>query len=223
MKLAEIQRRFQTALIQNDLDGIRNEIANKTDQRMVVYQTSYENRLFESLRDDFLELQSAVGEREFQELLQTFIANHPSRSATLFGYSEQFVRCLIEQNSPLAHLAIREWAGLRVRQRVETSFLELSADQIQTRIHELTLQRNRASELVHDDHQGAFVLVWKKLGDVFELEISAEEARVLELTPFSRTNLVEWANRVMQSGISGETLKSILSEWTRDKIIGMVE
>lgn len=223
MKLAEIQRAFLSALTKNQAEEIRAQLTRPNDQRIEIYRTSYELRLIESLLEDFSELQSTMSGDDLRALALKFVRDHPSQSPTLYGYSAQFVQWLITQNSPWAELANREWAGLCVRQRVETAFLELSQEQILARLPEIQVQRNHASETVYQLSTQETALIWKRAGDVFEIELSHDEARLLNLIQTNPIGLIELTEQAEQIGLSPHVIQVALTEWTSEKIIGIVE
>lgn len=83
-------------------------------ERLAIYQQGYRARLVECLADDYPALKYALGNEAFETLAQSYIAEHPSESATLNAYGRHMatfcLRAELEAGAFFAELARLEWA-----------------------------------------------------------------------------------------------------------------
>jgi len=83
-------------------------------ERLSIYHDSYRARLVECLADDYPALKYALGEERFEMLAREYIAEHPSRSATLNAYGQHLAtfcrRAFLENTAFIAELARLEWS-----------------------------------------------------------------------------------------------------------------
>lgn len=90
MKLAEIQARFQAALIGGDTSilGLIPDSPREAKEKLLsVYQNAYVIRLVDVLKTDFEKLHAYMGDDLFEKTAQRYLAAHPShyRSARWIG------------------------------------------------------------------------------------------------------------------------------------------
>lgn len=81
--LAEIQEVFQKAVLTGDENILRHICdSSRTDRQVLlgVYKNAYILRLIEVVRGDHPLLAAYLGDDAFEELVRTYIANHPSRT-----------------------------------------------------------------------------------------------------------------------------------------------
>jgi hypothetical protein len=87
--------------------------------RLHIYRYAYRARLIECLRDDYPVLASSLGDAAFETLCHSYIAEHPSRSASLNDFGRDLPN-LCAASAPLEartfyrELAALEWALVEV-------------------------------------------------------------------------------------------------------------
>lgn len=116
MKLADLQRAFQAYLLHGTPD-IGNEIARTAhagaETRLDIYANAYRLRLNDALKKDFPALHRLLGEHEFAQRCQDYLAAHPSRHFSLrhagAHLSGHLAQCGDARASLLAELAQFEW------------------------------------------------------------------------------------------------------------------
>jgi hypothetical protein len=115
--LAELQHSLQDFLL--DKTDKAAQLTLETAQfprqvRLQIYHQAYRLRLIDTLRNDFPALERAVGESEFTQLCNDYIATHPSHHTSLRWLGEKLPAFLRTQQQPvhLCELAEFEWAQI---------------------------------------------------------------------------------------------------------------
>jgi hypothetical protein len=152
MNLLEIQRRFTEALITplNSEEGINErtrrgepmqqvaeEILKPNDrlssvERLEIYSRSYWFRIISSFNEDFVGLRAVLGDKKFDALVETYLADNPSRSFTLRNLGsrlEDWLRANPQYTHPYEQLALDmvrlEWADIEAFDAGEEPTLKL--------------------------------------------------------------------------------------------------
>lgn len=116
--LKNIQKAIQSA-VQAKLDLVKMEDILlerppiSIQQRLAIYQESYEARLEESLSDDFERVQEQLNSpKHFEKIMQAFILQCPSTFRNIAEYSEDFVAFIKKNNPHLYDSALCDWYAL---------------------------------------------------------------------------------------------------------------
>ena len=118
MKLAQLQRAFQSHLLQG-ADAIAGEIAAderfSSALRLGIYTDAYAARLVEALGETFPAVQAALGTNRFARCVSDFARQQPSRFRSVRAYGEDLPQWLASRltgprAAGIADLARFEWA-----------------------------------------------------------------------------------------------------------------
>ncbi len=113
MDLATLQAKFQKAVVDGD-DGVLEDIVDSPKETRTillgVYRNAYSSRLIEILATDYPKLHALLGDEQFAELAQGFVAAHPSQTPNARWFGIRFPAYLAgannyDQNILLAELA----------------------------------------------------------------------------------------------------------------------
>lgn len=113
MDLAALQAKFQKAVVDGD-DGVLEDIVDSPKESRTnllgVYRNAYSSRLIEILATDYPKLHALLGDKQFAELAQGFVAAHPSQTSNARWFGIRFPAYLADatdydQNILLAELA----------------------------------------------------------------------------------------------------------------------
>lgn len=115
MDLAALQARFQQAVVDGD-DDILSELVDspKEDRNVLlgVYRHAYTARLIDFLKTDYPKLYALLGDEQFDELANGYIAAHPSRTPNARWFGDYFPAYLGGQESYDHHMFLSELAAL---------------------------------------------------------------------------------------------------------------
>ena len=169
MTLAETQAQFWEALYGAPVDP--SLVAGP--DRLHVYANMFLFRQVDALRADFPQVAERLGDGRFFELVRAYVREHPSEHPDLGQLGRHFPAFLAKGNPDAAgtfNLARLEWARCEV-------FLEAEAAPIGVDEFARTLR----IQLVPALRLVGRTAVWRKGFEVQEIELSALEARALEL------------------------------------------
>lgn len=116
--LADIQKSFQDALLENKSDFTNLVVHTKapsTKQRVHIYIDGYFARLYEALADNYPQLYKHLGETKFFKLAKIYVKHYPSQSYSIRWFGNK-LSYLIQQESHYknrqnwAELATFDWA-----------------------------------------------------------------------------------------------------------------
>ncbi len=169
--------------------------------RMEVYTQMYFSRISASLQEDFPAVSRALGEENFLSLVADYLQDHPSRFRDLAEVGNSLPKFLQthpqSKNHPyLSDLARLEWAQIEVEREADAEPLgpaglrEIPAENwgdILLRLipaARILRSRHRVLEAWKHSLKGSegseFILVWRNNFKVYSLEISEQEASLLE-------------------------------------------
>lgn len=118
LPLSELQKKFVAALNQTSTDVlnyIQSGLILSAAAHLAIYQGSIKGSLQKTLKDIYPVCHKLVGEEFFLGMIDKYIADHPSRSANLGEYGEQFATFIMHFAPTnvlpyLADVARLEWA-----------------------------------------------------------------------------------------------------------------
>lgn len=171
MTLAETQARFWRALYGDPVDASFVE----GPDRLHVYANMFLFRQVDALRADFPQTAERLGDAKFFEVVRAYVREHPSQHPDLGRLGRRFASFLrgnggFGGGEALADLAALEWARSEVFLEAEAA--PLTADEF---------ARTLRIHLVPALRLSGRTAVWRREFEVREAELSASEARALEL------------------------------------------
>ena len=113
LSLAELQTALQHYLLneKNSVDEFTSETANFSRvERLGIYHEAYRLRLIDALRNDFPALERFVGDDRFIELMDQYIAAHPSQHPSLRWLGKKLPAFLHDSENIQHHIATYELA-----------------------------------------------------------------------------------------------------------------
>lgn len=223
MKLAEIQNLLQDSIRSRSCPlSLSKLIIEKPPlsipRRLEIYQNAYFIRLEESLRADFSETESLLGDDRFGELAISYIEETPSRFRDISEYGAGFPNFLAASAPEAFETAAKDWLHVLSMSspRPENA---LAAEDIQNGAPFL-IQRHPA---VHALPIGPGRLVsYQSAGDVCFVKISAEEAELLDLFG-NALSPNELESLVAKGAVSESLLTNKVSDWLGLSILFCVE
>jgi len=168
MKLADLQASFWRALQGDEVD--RSFVAGP--DRLRVYADMFLFRQVDALREEFPQTAERLGDERFFSLAKGYVRAHPSEDPDLGRLGRHFAAFAeaSEEGPVLGKLPGLEWARSEV-------FLEAEVTPIGAEEFARSLRARPVPAL----RLSGRTAVWRKGFEVQEAELSAEEARALEL------------------------------------------
>lgn len=220
--LRDIQRAIQVAVQSKQNSPVGQSVLLETppisiQQRLKIYQDSYEVRLEESLRDDFELVQAQLSSEEaFDKIIKEFILNHPSRVRNIAEYSEDFT-IFAQKNYPeIYDEALCDWFALMAAKMPDVSKdLVLSVEAIQQ--GQSFCLRVFLSTIVFKSEIKYYTTL-RRQDEIETLEISSDDYKLLQLLskPYSVEGFIEEAQRL---NIQDEVIATKINEWISNQII----
>lgn len=127
--LLDLQLQFSHTLLMkpNDIKSLLNQdCAGCVNTAVDIYKNAYQNRLFDTLRNDYPMLSWLLESEQFNALAAKYIEQHPSSSYSLRSYGEQLSAFLLtetryKQQPYLAELAEFEWQLVDIFDQADTA------------------------------------------------------------------------------------------------------
>jgi hypothetical protein len=111
--LADLQRRFQAALLEGDAVTLALELHDRAAERIAIYQDAYRVRLREALAGNYPQLKKLLGADAFDSIADTFIDAHRATHPSIRWFGSE-LSALLSASFPmqpwLGELAKWEWA-----------------------------------------------------------------------------------------------------------------
>jgi len=114
-QLEELQERLQRAIVEGDeavLTQICDSPREKRDVLLGVYQNAYVHRLLDVLATDFEQLHALLGDEQFGELAQHYIAAYPSQTPNVRWFGARLPQYLSETEKYKATPVLSDLAAL---------------------------------------------------------------------------------------------------------------
>lgn len=115
--LNALQQAFQARLLNHDNSQLQNLVVKtrspSAKQRINVYANGYKIRLIEALSSNYSQLSGYVGQKVFDKIAKTYLAQYPSNFRLIQSFGDKLASFLQEhypQRPVLAELAKFEWA-----------------------------------------------------------------------------------------------------------------
>jgi hypothetical protein len=110
--------------------NIRKSRPISSRKRLQIYQSSYRDKIIQSLQEDFPMLLKALGKRRFVLLLEKYLSQFPSQTWTLATVGQQMPLFLREfspwmEQPELAEIASLDWLSLLTLEAHESHTLDL--------------------------------------------------------------------------------------------------
>ena len=113
--LKELQESFQRAVVEGDNAVLANIVDSPKEKREVllgVYQNAYVLRLVEVLAADYEQLNALLGDEQFGEMAQLYIATHPSQTPNARWFGARLSQFLGDDEKYRATPVLRDLAAL---------------------------------------------------------------------------------------------------------------
>lgn len=220
--LKEIQRAIQVA-VQAKQDTIKMKdilVARppiSVEQRLAIYQDSYQVRLEESLRDDFERVQELLGsEEQFEQIMQDFILQCPSTVRNIAEYSEDFV-LFVQQNRPHLHdSALCDWYALIAEKMPDVSLDRvLSVQEIQQGI---PFHVKAFFSTIPFKSENKYYTTFKKQDEVQIKEISADDYELIQFAVVSQT-VEDFIEKAQNLKLDDAHVAKKINEWITEQVI----
>ena len=217
--LAELQELVQTAVQSGAASAdliqvILERPPISTSQRLQIYRDAYMIRLRESLRDDFPKVESALGETQFEEIIEEFIKSHPSRVPNLAEYSAGFPE-FVRTRTPQAYLAaVQDWLEIRA-QHAEFPEAVASLTEIQ---NGAPFKIKTMPSTCLQEVGGEFVIAIRCREEVSLLKLEPTELKLLQFLQSERSfdDITEF---LQAESLDEEFLTKTIFEWIKNEII----
>lgn len=111
--LLDLQRAFQTALVNGDASALICHVENRAIDRITIYQDAYRIRLREALASNYPQFKALLGAEAFDSIADSFMDASPSSHPSIrwFGWElASSMSSAFPERPELAELAQLEWA-----------------------------------------------------------------------------------------------------------------
>lgn len=217
MSLRKLQEHWQQGTLDESTVSIMPHIINPEDRAMI-YVDAYRARLIEALEKTFLLLAKKMGEDDFCDLALDYINAHPSEYYSLSRFGKDLSIFLKQTDKKkLADIAELDWA---ISCAVEAeSVIPITRDFLRS------IPEDRWGDAVFECHPSLSVLdkyrVYRKATQVYYVEISSQEKRVLELI-LKKSTFAEICDKLGETLAEDEVVNYLiqqLSRWLDDELI----
>lgn len=127
MNLGELQKNFQSYILQNDSRIEKNIAPSKnlsSSQQIQIYQNGYYERIVSAMTQDFPIMLAMLGENAFSSLVRDYISHYPSDDFNLRYIGKNLSVFIISKDS--SFIAYSELAKLEFLMCVENSLREIN-------------------------------------------------------------------------------------------------
>lgn len=219
-KLSEIQNELHSSIkTGTNSAAICNIVCEKPPvgirERLSIYQTAYQLRMVESLRDDFSSVSDHLGDA-FDALALKFLSENPSKYQNLAEVSQHFPDFIKVHANEMFIFALRDWMEIQSTIAAEPRESELAnADDIIKGIS-FSLRKHPATQVV--DKGDSSFLSYRHKDDIEFLNIKAPASELLKFLTVgkSQQEVLLWAQ---QNKLSEQTLGEYLTKWIQLNII----
>src|SRR5437868_6412927 len=104
MNLAELQKNFQSYLLQNNTEVVQQILSSENlspTQHLQIYQNSYLERIIAAMQQDFPIILSIVGESAFSSLVHDYINHYPSKNFNLRYVGKYLSEFILQRDASL--------------------------------------------------------------------------------------------------------------------------
>lgn len=237
--LSLLQHQFSEAIRSGSADqallesiGILNQAPIAADDRIGIYQTAFEIRMYEALEEDFPEISNVLGDEEFAAFSKEYLAAYPSQSWTLAELGDRLPEFAatsrwISQLPFLADLAHLEWSRVLSEHAANSEQLDiLLLSQLQAEEHHsvivalaASVQLLRCEWAVHRqcEPQASNLAIYRDpSGEIRELELSSAQWTLMRKLATGRS-VGEIVNDL--SAVSPQDVTAWFADWTSKGII----